>query len=146
MNPSSSNLWMGARNKVMHVYVERRGCKCTPTSWRARNKGSASQGKRHPVTPERTRARRPSSEPGLPSSPLVHSPQLANRVSAQTRKVVPRRLLVHQKSVVFWKKSLTPRSSKMWCHKVWISSVKFSILKKIQHSALPTAGSCRSTA
>ncbi len=69
-----------------------------------------------------------------------------SRVSEQTRKVVPWWLLMHKKSVVFCKKSLTRQSSKIRRRKVQISSVRLSISKKIQHSALPTAGSCRSTA
>ena len=62
-----------------------------------------------------------------------------NRVSAQTRKLQPRRLLVNQKSVVFWKKSLTRQCSKIRRRKVQFSSVKSGILEKIQHSAHPTA-------
>ncbi len=46
---------------------------------------------------------------------------------------------MNQKSVVFWKKSLTRQCSKIRCRKVQFSSVKSGILEKIQHSALPMA-------
>ncbi len=69
------------------------------------------------------------------ASLLGHS----NRVSAQTCKLQPRRLLVSQKSVIFWKKSLTRQCSKIRRRKVQFSSVKSGILEKNQHSALPTA-------
>ncbi len=67
------------------------------------------------------------------------------RVSEQTCKLQPRRFLMHQKSVIFWKKSLTWQSFKIWCHKVQFSSVKSSIPKKLSilHSWWQTL--CRSS-